>query len=66
MDKVEDLERKNHICKETATDEDISTSQTSLRETASADLTEILVYEKSGVIKPVEAPAINKVELLDL
>ena len=28
--------------------------------------TEILVYEKGGVIKHVEAPAINKVELLDL
>ena len=28
--------------------------------------TEILVYEKGGVIKYVEAPAINKVELLDL
>ena len=27
---------------------------------------EILVYEKGGVIKHVEAPAINKVELLDL
>ena len=26
---------------------------------------EILVYEKGGVIKHVEAPAINKVELLD-
>ena len=29
-------------------------------------LTEILVYEKGGVIKHVEAPAINKVEVLDL
>ena len=28
--------------------------------------TEILVYEKGGVIKHAEAPAINKVELLDL
>jgi hypothetical protein len=28
--------------------------------------TEILVYEKGGVIKHVEAPAINKVELLNL
>ena len=28
--------------------------------------TEILVYEKGGIIKHVEAPAINKVELLDL
>jgi hypothetical protein len=28
--------------------------------------TEILVYEKGEVIKHVEAPAINKVELLDL
>ena len=28
--------------------------------------TEILVYEKAGVIKHVEAPVINKVELLDL
>ena len=28
--------------------------------------TGILVYEKGGVIKHVEAPAINKVELLDL
>ena len=28
--------------------------------------TKILVYEKGGVIKHVEAPAINKVELLDL
>ena len=28
--------------------------------------TEILVYEKGGVIKHVKAPAINKVELLDL
>ena len=28
--------------------------------------TEILVYEKGGVIKHVETPAINKVELLDL
>ena len=28
--------------------------------------TEILVSEKGGVIKHVEAPAINKVELLDL
>ena len=28
--------------------------------------TEILVYEKGGVIKHVEAPAINKVELLYL
>ena len=28
--------------------------------------TEILVYEKGVVIKHVEAPAINKVELLDL
>ena len=28
--------------------------------------TEILVYEKGGVIIYVEAPAINKVELLDL
>jgi hypothetical protein len=27
---------------------------------------EILVYEKGGVIKHVEAPATNKVELLDL
>ena len=27
---------------------------------------EILVYEKGGVIKHVKAPAINKVELLDL
>ena len=27
---------------------------------------EILVYKKGGVIKHVEAPAINKVELLDL
>ena len=26
----------------------------------------ILVYEKGGVIKHVKAPAINKVELLDL
>ena len=29
-------------------------------------LMEILVYEKGGVIKHVEAQAINKVELLDL
>ena len=29
-------------------------------------LTEILVYGKGGVIKHVEAPTINKVELLDL
>ena len=28
--------------------------------------TEILLYEKGGVIKHVEARAINKVELLDL
>ena len=28
--------------------------------------TEILVYEKGGVIKHVKAPAINKVDLLDL
>ena len=28
--------------------------------------TEILVYEKGGVINHVEAPAINKVEPLDL
>jgi hypothetical protein len=28
--------------------------------------TEIWVYEKAWVIKHVEAPAINKVELLDL
>ena len=28
--------------------------------------TEILVYEKGGVIKHVKAPAINQVELLDL
>ena len=28
--------------------------------------TEMLVYEKGGVIKYVEAPAINKVYLLDL
>ena len=28
--------------------------------------TEILVYEKGGVIKHVEAPAINKFELFDL
>ena len=28
--------------------------------------TKILVYEKGGVIKYLEAPAINKVELLDL
>ena len=28
--------------------------------------TEILVYEKGGVIKHVEAQALNKVELLDL
>ena len=28
--------------------------------------TGILVYEKGGVIKNVEAPAINKVDLLDL
>ena len=28
--------------------------------------TEIWVYEKGGVIQHVEAPAINKVELLDL
>ena len=28
--------------------------------------TNILVYEKGGVIKHGEAPAINKVELLDL
>ena len=28
--------------------------------------TGILVYEKGGVIKHVEAPAINKVELLGL
>ena len=28
--------------------------------------TEILVCEKGGVIKHVKAPAINKVELLDL
>ena len=28
--------------------------------------TKILVYEKGGVIKHREAPAINKVELLDL
>ena len=28
--------------------------------------TEVLVYEKGRVIKHVEAPAINKVELLDL
>ena len=28
--------------------------------------TEILVYEKGGIIKHVEAPAINKVERLDL
>ena len=28
--------------------------------------TEILVYEKGGVIKHAEAPAINKVEVLDL
>ena len=28
--------------------------------------TEILVYEKGGVIIQVKAPAINKVELLDL
>ena len=28
--------------------------------------TEILVYEKGGVIKHFEAPAINKVDLLDL
>ena len=27
---------------------------------------EILVYEKGGVIKYVKAPAINKVEILDL
>ena len=30
------------------------------------DPTKILVYEKGGVIKHVETPAINKVELLDL
>ena len=28
--------------------------------------TKVLVYEQGGVIKHVEAPAINKVELLDL
>ena len=28
--------------------------------------TEILVYEKGGVIKHVKAPAINKIDLLDL
>ena len=28
--------------------------------------TEILVYEKGGVIKHVKAPAINKVDLFDL
>ena len=28
--------------------------------------TKILVYDKGGVIKHLEAPAINKVELLDL
>ena len=28
--------------------------------------TESLVYDKGGVIKHVEAPVINKVELLDL
>ena len=27
---------------------------------------EVVVYEKGGVIKHVKAPAINKVELLDL
>ena len=27
---------------------------------------EMLVYKKGGVIKHVEAPAINKVDLLDL
>ena len=28
--------------------------------------TDILVYEKGGVIKHVEAPAITKVDLIDL
>ena len=28
--------------------------------------TEILVYEKGGVIKHVKAPAVNKVDLIDL
>ena len=28
--------------------------------------TGILVYDKAGVIKHIEAPAINKVEVLDL